>query len=79
MLAILALQPPLAAPIDQKRCDLDHRAAILIRTRLPNPSLLRALILVGRALGGEEFDDSKLYDPAHYHVLRPATSDGGST
>ena len=42
MLAILALPSPLAAPIDQKRCDLDHRAAILIRTRLPNPSLLRA-------------------------------------
>ena len=52
MLAVLALPPLLAAPIDQKRCDLDHRVAILIRTRLPNPSLLRALILVGRvALG----------------------------
>ena len=30
-----------------------------------------ALILVGRALGSEAFDDSKLYDPVHHHVLRP--------
>ncbi len=30
-----------------------------------------ALILVGRALGTQDFDDSKLYDPAHSHVLRP--------
>lgn len=51
-----------------------------IRDRVKPLGLTRtALILVGRALGGEEFDDSKLYDPAHYHVLRPATSDGGST
>jgi precorrin-4/cobalt-precorrin-4 C11-methyltransferase len=30
-----------------------------------------ALILVGRALGPQDFDDSKLYDPTHHHVLRP--------
>ncbi len=37
-----------------------------------------ALILVGRALQPEAFEDSKLYDPAHHHVLRPA-SDGESS
>lgn len=36
-----------------------------------------ALILVGQALGSETFDDSKLYDPAHHHVLRPRP-DGNS-
>ena len=30
-----------------------------------------ALILVGRVLDAEQFTDSKLYDPAHHHVLRP--------
>jgi len=30
-----------------------------------------ALILVGRALGEEAFDDSRLYDPSHHHALRP--------
>ena len=38
------------------------RAAKITRT---------ALILVGRVLGDEDFVDSKLYDPAHTHVLRP--------
>lgn len=38
------------------------RAAKITRT---------ALILVGRVLGDEDFIDSKLYDPAHTHVLRP--------
>jgi len=38
-----------------------------------------ALILVGRALGTESFDDSKLYDPAHHHVLRPRSADGKSS
>ncbi len=33
-----------------------------------------ALILVGRALGAEAFDDSKLYDPGHHHVLRPKSA-----
>ncbi len=51
-----------------------------IRDRVKQLGLTRtALILVGRALGGEAFEDSKLYDPAHYHVLRPAVSDGDST
>ena len=31
-----------------------------------------ALILVGRALAGDAFDDSRLYAPDHHHVLRPA-------
>ena len=30
-----------------------------------------ALILVGEALGRSDFDESRLYDPAHHHVLRP--------
>ena len=30
-----------------------------------------AVILVGRVLDESGFDDSKLYDPAHHHVLRP--------
>jgi precorrin-4/cobalt-precorrin-4 C11-methyltransferase len=38
------------------------RAAKITRT---------ALILVGRVLSGEGFSDSKLYDAAHVHVLRP--------
>ena len=28
-----------------------------------------ALILIGRVLAGHDFADSKLYDPAHHHVL----------
>jgi precorrin-4/cobalt-precorrin-4 C11-methyltransferase len=38
------------------------RAAKITRT---------ALILVGRVLDETAFSDSKLYDPAHVHVLRP--------
>ena len=30
-----------------------------------------ALILVGRVLGAEGFEDSALYNAAHYHLLRP--------
>jgi precorrin-4/cobalt-precorrin-4 C11-methyltransferase len=30
-----------------------------------------ALVLVGRALGHDWFEDSRLYDPTHTHVLRP--------
>jgi len=30
-----------------------------------------ALILVGRVLGADTFDDSALYDAAHHHLLRP--------
>ena len=33
-----------------------------------------ALILVGRVLGDEDFSESKLYDPQHFHVLRPKKS-----
>ena len=36
-----------------------------------------ALILVGRALDAAAFDDSKLYDPAHHHVLRTKSTDRG--
>ncbi len=32
-----------------------------------------ALILVGRALGGAKFTDSRLYAPDHSHVLREAS------
>jgi len=38
------------------------RAAKITRT---------ALILVGRVLEETDFSDSKLYDPAHVHLLRP--------
>ena len=30
-----------------------------------------ALIIVGRVLNPEAFDDSRLYAPDHHHVLRP--------
>ncbi|MBT6314981.1 MAG: precorrin-4 C(11)-methyltransferase, partial [Alphaproteobacteria bacterium] len=33
-----------------------------------------ALILVGPALGEHAFRDSKLYDAAHHHVLRPKSA-----
>ncbi len=39
------------------------RAAKITRT---------ALILVGRVLEADGFEDSALYDPAHVHLLRPA-------
>jgi precorrin-4/cobalt-precorrin-4 C11-methyltransferase len=38
------------------------RAAKITRT---------ALVLVGRVLDAADFTDSRLYDPAHLHVLRP--------
>jgi precorrin-4/cobalt-precorrin-4 C11-methyltransferase len=38
------------------------RAAKITRT---------ALVLVGRVLEAADFSDSKLYDPAHVHLLRP--------
>ncbi len=49
-----------------------------IRERMRGAGITRtALILVGRVLGGETaFSDSRLYDPAHHHVLRPRR--GGS-
>ena len=43
-----------------------------IRDRVKAAGITRtALILVGRVLGEQDFADSKLYDPAHSHVLRP--------
>ena len=43
-----------------------------IRAKVKAAGITRtALILVGRVLGGADFPDSKLYDPAHHHVLRP--------
>ena len=42
-----------------------------IRERIKEEAITRtALILVGPALGSEDFADSKLYDPAHGHILR---------
>jgi precorrin-4/cobalt-precorrin-4 C11-methyltransferase len=44
-----------------------------IQTQMRNQGITRtALILVGRALKGPEFADSRLYAPDHHHVLRPA-------
>ena len=43
------------------------RAAKITRT---------ALILVGRVLDPAAFDDSKLYDPNHRHILRPKSASG---
>ena len=37
-----------------------------------------ALILVGRVLGAETFDDSALYDAAHHHLLRPRKKKHGA-
>ena len=43
-----------------------------IRDKVKAAGITRtALILVGRVLGEQDFPDSKLYDPAHSHVLRP--------
>ncbi len=43
-----------------------------IRGQVKTAGITRtALILVGRALGDQAFEDSKLYDPKHSHVLRP--------
>ena len=43
-----------------------------IRERVRAAKITRtALILVGRVLEETEFSDSKLYDPAHVHLLRP--------
>ncbi len=36
-----------------------------------------ALILVGRVLDADDFDDSRLYAADHHHVLRPAKSKKG--
>lgn len=43
-----------------------------IRSKVKAAGITRtALIMVGRVLGEDAFDDSKLYDAAHHHVLRP--------
>lgn len=43
-----------------------------IRAKVKAAGVTRtALILVGKALGDAGFDDSRLYDGAHSHVLRP--------
>jgi precorrin-4/cobalt-precorrin-4 C11-methyltransferase len=43
-----------------------------IRAKVKESGITRtALILVGRALGEGAHADSRLYDPAHHHVLRP--------
>jgi len=44
-----------------------------IRAKVKASGIARtALILVGRALAGEDFADSRLYAADHSHVLRPA-------
>lgn len=43
-----------------------------IRAKVKESGITRtALIMVGRVLGDEEFDDSRLYAKEHHHVLRP--------
>ena len=43
-----------------------------IRDQVKQAGITRtALILVGRVLASEDFDDSRLYAPDHHHVLRP--------
>ncbi len=43
-----------------------------IRAKVKEAGITRtALILVGPALGDKDFDDSRLYDAAHSHLLRP--------
>ena len=45
-----------------------------IRAKVKAAAITRtALILVGPVLDDGDFPDSKLYDPAHHHVLRPRT------
>jgi precorrin-4/cobalt-precorrin-4 C11-methyltransferase len=49
-----------------------------IRAQVKAAGITRtALILVGRALGERDFQDSRLYDAAHHHILRPRAADGG--
>jgi precorrin-4/cobalt-precorrin-4 C11-methyltransferase len=43
-----------------------------IRNAVKKAGITRtALIIVGPAVGGEGFDDSRLYDPSHSHIMRP--------
>ena len=49
-----------------------HGTLADIRAKVKESGIARtALILVGRALGEGAHADSRLYDPAHHHVLRP--------
>ncbi|MEE9317285.1 MAG: precorrin-4 C(11)-methyltransferase [Rhodospirillales bacterium] len=48
-----------------------------IRDKVKAAGITRtALILVGRVLGDGDFDESRLYDPDHHHVLRPKSGKG---
>jgi precorrin-4/cobalt-precorrin-4 C11-methyltransferase len=50
-----------------------------IRTQVKAAKFTRtALIIVGRALGANDFPDSRLYAPDHHHVLRPRTTKGAA-
>jgi len=43
-----------------------------IRNAVKKAGITRtAIIIVGPVLGGEGFDDSRLYDPGHSHIMRP--------
>jgi precorrin-4/cobalt-precorrin-4 C11-methyltransferase len=45
-----------------------------IRARVRGRRIIRtALILIGRALAPDRFEDSRLYAPDHHHLLRPRT------
>ena len=49
-----------------------HGTLADIRAKVKASGITRtALILVGQALGEAAHADSRLYDPAHHHVLRP--------
>lgn len=51
-----------------------------IRVKVKEAGFTRtALILVGRALAQDTGDDSRLYHPAHSHVLRPARAKGSKS
>ena len=48
-----------------------------IRSKVRAAKITRtALILVGRVLSPSDFEDSRLYDPTHVHVLRPKRGAG---
>jgi len=52
--------------------DIIHGTLSDIRDKVKAAGHTRtALIMVGRVLGEEGFDDSRLYAPDHHHVLRP--------
>lgn len=53
-----------------------HGTLETIREQVKDSGLTRtALIMVGHVFGDAAFTDSKLYDAAHSHILRPARSD----